>query len=188
MKSNKLKTSCKQGFTLIELLVVVLIIGILAAVALPQYKKAVAKARTAEALAMLKSLVDAEEVYYLSNGEYTPNISKLDVVVPENQIISTYSNADSNKLNTYMYACRGTSCSANICNADAPLLEFYFSHVSGDTRGRMYCIPYTWTSGCGQKTNIAENICQSLSVGRNTYVFEWTSGDKNYSTTYYQMN
>ena len=56
------------GFTLIELLVVVLIIGILSAVALPQYTIAVEKSRMAEANVILKSLTDACSVYYMANN------------------------------------------------------------------------------------------------------------------------
>ncbi|MBR2082507.1 MAG: prepilin-type N-terminal cleavage/methylation domain-containing protein [Elusimicrobiaceae bacterium] len=73
----------KQGFTLIELLVVVLIIAILAAVALPQYKVAVAKAHLSKYLPMVRSIYAAEEAYYLSNGEYTLDLKALDIEIPE---------------------------------------------------------------------------------------------------------
>ncbi len=71
-----------KGFTLIELLVVVLIIGILAAVALPQYTKAVERSRAAEAMQTLGDVATAESIYYMANGSYTSNLTLLDLEFP----------------------------------------------------------------------------------------------------------
>ena len=79
MKNNK-------GFTLIELLVVVLIIGILAAIALPQYFKAVEKSRAAEAFTVMGSVNHAQAVYHMAHPDaataFTANFSDLDVDLP----------------------------------------------------------------------------------------------------------
>ena len=68
-----------KGFTLIEVLVVVLIIGILAAVALPQYQTAVARSRYQQLVLMGTAIAEAEKVYYMANGEYTTDFSALDL-------------------------------------------------------------------------------------------------------------
>ena len=73
---------CKKAFTLIELLVVVLIIGILSAIALPQYKKAVQRSKNAQLKAVLRSIEQAEAAYYLANGKYAANFDELSLDLP----------------------------------------------------------------------------------------------------------
>ncbi|WP_428075010.1 type IV pilin protein [Candidatus Avelusimicrobium luingense] len=75
MKNNK-------AFTLIELLVVVLIIGILAAVAVPQYQKAVEKSKAVQAMTLLKTLGEAGQVYKMANGNYPETLADFDIEIP----------------------------------------------------------------------------------------------------------
>lgn len=83
---NLFQRPYQKGFTLIELLVVVLIIGILSAVALPQYQTAVAKSRLAAVIPTVKEMANALELYYMANGAYPGNTTQdlgFDLSLPE---------------------------------------------------------------------------------------------------------
>ncbi|MBI4335381.1 MAG: prepilin-type N-terminal cleavage/methylation domain-containing protein [Candidatus Omnitrophica bacterium] len=67
----------KKGFTLIELLIVLIIIGVLATLAIPQYTNYIERARGAEALSMIGALKTAEATYKLTNNIYTTNLVTL---------------------------------------------------------------------------------------------------------------
>ena len=71
----------QKGFTLLELMVVVLIIGILSAVALPQYQRAVSKAKTVEATTTVKTIMDAVAIYATAYRECPTRLDVLDIKI-----------------------------------------------------------------------------------------------------------
>ena len=77
-----------KGFTLIELLVAILIIGILAAIAVPQYQKAVEKSIISKMLVSIKVLHEAQQMYYLQTGNLSTKFQNLDINFPEGTLNS----------------------------------------------------------------------------------------------------
>lgn len=88
---SKWLKSNESGFTLIELMVVVVILGILAAIVIPQFSNSTDKAREARAKAELKSMQNAIEIYYMENGNQYP--SSIGAALNENGI-TTWPQAD----------------------------------------------------------------------------------------------
>lgn len=72
-----------KGFTLVEVLIVVIIIGILAAIGIPQFASAIEKARGGEARAGLGHIQTAEKIYYAENDTYTQSQTDMDLSLTE---------------------------------------------------------------------------------------------------------
>ena len=172
-----------RAFTLIELLVVVLIIGILAAVAVPQYQLAVAKARLVEAYTLAKAIKDAEEAHYMATGEYTAELDLLPIDI--GPVAATVS--QSNWLSGVLLSNNSTiELSFDVGNGFNPrillgtprvndeywsrgFITFYFDNASaGGQRSGIHC------SG---STEVYKKACQSMG---GTYIGTEGSGHKVY--------
>ena len=139
------------GFTLIELLVVVLIIGILSAIALPQYRTAVIRARYVQLLVAADAIADAEERYYLANGEYTSARENLDVQMPTsaNYTLSIDVRADGH-------------AAINAIPSDGKLSYVRYFNRSTMERGRRQCRVF-------RNENYLHQICKGLTGNNRPY-------------------
>ncbi len=147
-----------KAFTLIELLVVVLIIGILAAVALPQYQKAVEKSRMAEAVSIVKTIANAQQVYYLANGDYSNgDFDVLSVSVPGTP--KTLYGATGTETAYFVYGAKGHPGDdiPKIAIAQRKPNNSYYIYVSKNSPSRIYCTP------TADASSIQRELCTRLS-------------------------
>ena len=145
----------KQAFTLIELLVVVLIIGILAAVALPQYQRAVEKSRFAAFIPLVKAVANAKSEYYLATGEHARTFDVLSIELPKEFTITDDSE--------YGQAARATKRIIRLDASEARVVGTMFFSDGSDV---WYYVPISEVSStklcAGTPNKRGEAFCKSL--------------------------
>ena len=152
---SKIKISSK-GFTLIELLVVVLIIGILSAVALPMYRKAVEKSRVTDALNTMQAVAKSEHGWYLMNNGYTKDFANLDIALTDKDGNKAAGEDFESPNYTYELLDRGIIADRN--NGEYTLYKDYET-------GEVFCAPLT-NQICDEysklKAYLPKGVCEDL--------------------------
>ena len=176
----------KRAFTLIELLVVVLIIGILAAIALPQYQTAVDRAHYSELMSIVKHVKDAQEVYYLANGEYAANCEELGVDLPGGTYLSAGCIYFSGEITQYVSCYHGKGTKARVAgitkridgtmsyeqffdHGDMPGGVRYYASTNAGERGRRLVKTYCGTEATEIPTEQGNELACTIGYGEGWY-------------------
>ena len=154
IKSGMTPLFDNNAFTLIELLVVVLIIGILAAVAVPQYQKAVDKSRYSTMLAIGNAIAQANEVYYLANGLYAENFDELSVDVPATSISGNTANFD---WGMCVLGLQQEVRCTNQTTLQNQYIIHYLNEATEENRGKIICTAFT-----AERNSRFDKVCSSI--------------------------
>jgi prepilin-type N-terminal cleavage/methylation domain-containing protein len=157
-----------KAFTLIELLVVVLIIGILAAIALPKYEVAVEKSRAAEAVINMNHVLKAWDLQHLSDPTYSATFKAQDIMELSGGVWSSDGNKYCTK-NFYHELAYGGRASISRCTPKADC-----SACSGTKEYSIKRTP-SWATDradCYWVTSLGKQVCNSVFKGYGYTVME----------------
>ena len=143
----------KKGFTLIEMLVAVLIIGILAAIALPQYRHVVDKTRYAALMDITKAIADANERFYLVNDRYSTNFRELDVDIKPNSVNGVVTTFDWG--NCTFIGQQEIQCTNDTTLKNQFVIQYDFG--SGNNINHVFC-----TAGTLEENSRYDKVCQNV--------------------------
>ncbi|MBQ7908891.1 MAG: prepilin-type N-terminal cleavage/methylation domain-containing protein [Elusimicrobiaceae bacterium] len=158
----------KKGFTLIELLVVVLIIGILSSVALPQYQKAVFKARLAQVLSDARIIENCINEHFLINGNAGTGINFANMNCSVELTSGTAGSDNSYRTKYFQFVnlnCNGSTCSFwgfDLPGGPGHYYELEFSKNSTTTTKKCYT----------EKTDFGRIACKMFEMQGYSYTDE----------------
>ena len=180
-------TKSNQAFTLVELFVVVLIIGILAAVAIPQYKKAVAKSRATQAFTMLSTAYEHAVVYFMENGTYPSTFDEMGMDVPW-PVTSSASLKWSNNGADFETETRSDGVwSLQLYHANSGAFAITMGLVTGEYAGAGFRVDVTDNSRqlVAKKITCAERYSEGISFEKNPgdYCIKIMGGTPNTTVT-----
>ncbi len=146
-----------KGFTLIEMLIVVLIIAILAAIALPQYRKATERSILTEAVTIVNQIAQANQRYYLATGNYTKvgDMEALDVHIDGN-VLSDKRVQTKNFI--YSPGGAGSTVYLAVANRGPYVGHSYWLYTRPDAPTKIRCTVYP----SAHSTSIQEELCREL--------------------------